>query len=176
MNLVSPDESPRAFAEHIREMLSLGYLNIVGGCCGTTPEHVRALVQLTNGVKPRTPRPKRSGLRLSGLEALTISPQSNFVNVGERTNVTGSRKFAKLVLAGNLEAAVAVARDQVEGGAQIIDINFDEAMLDSEATMVRYLNLLASEPDIAKLPFMLDSSKWSVIEAGLKCFHKARGS
>src|SRR5208283_1049939 len=145
------------------------WLNIVGGCCGTTPVHIQALAEAVRGLPPRVPPKIEPATRLSGLEALTIRPEANFVNIGERSNVTGSPKFAKLILAGNYEAALAIAKQQVENGAQIIDVNMDEAMLDSEKAMTTFLNLVASEPDIARVPVMIDSSKWSVIETGLKC-------
>ena len=162
-------ETPETLAPQLREWAESGFLNIVGGCCGTTPDHIRAMVAAVRDVKPR-PVPKiEPYLRLSGLDALTLRPDSNFVNIGERTNVTGSPKFAQLIKAGDYEAALAVARQQVENGAQVIDINMDEGMLDSEKAMTTFLNLIASEPDIAKVPIMIDSSKWSVIEAGLKC-------
>ncbi|MGR6087384.1 MAG: methionine synthase [Arcticibacter sp.] len=163
------DESPEGMGHHICDFLNSGFVNIVGGCCGTTPDHIRRIAQLVKNKKPRT-KPKSDGLfHLSGLEAVTLRPESNFMNVGERTNVTGSRKFAKLIIEGNYEAALAIARDQVEGGAQVIDVNMDEGMLDAKAAMTRFLNLMAAEPDIARLPVMIDSSKWEVIEAGLKC-------
>jgi 5-methyltetrahydrofolate--homocysteine methyltransferase len=146
-----------------------GWLNIVGGCCGTTPEHIRAIADAVRGAPPRVPPKVEPYTRLSGWDALTLRPDTNFVNVGERTNVTGSPRFSKLILAGDYEQAVAVARQQVTSGAQILDVNMDEGMLDSEAAMVRFLNLIAAEPDIAPVPVMIDSSKWSVIEAGLKC-------
>ncbi|MBE2220205.1 MAG: methionine synthase, partial [Anaerolineae bacterium] len=153
----------------LRELAEEGYLNIVGGCCGTTPAYIRAFAEAVDGIPPRqiptiTPR-----MRLSGMEPLTITPELNFVNVGERTNVTGSRKFARLILQGKYDEALSVARQQVENGAQIIDINMDEGMLDSVTAMPHFLNLIAAEPDIARVPLMIDSSKWSVIEAGLKC-------
>src|SRR5512136_2059262 len=162
-------ETPETMAARLKEWAENGWLNIVGGCCGTTPAHIRALAEAVRGVPPRVPPKVAPATRLSGLEALTIRPEANFVNIGERTNVTGSPKFAKLILAGNYEAALAVAKQQVENGAQIIDVNMDEGMLDSEAAMTRFLHLVASEPDIARVPVMIDSSKWSVIEAGLKC-------
>lgn len=163
------DESPEMMGVHIHDFISHGFLNIVGGCCGTTPDHIKKIASLAKDVSPR-PIPKPEPYtRLSGLEPLVITPQTNFVNIGERTNITGSPKFAKLILAGDYDAALAVARQQVEGGAQILDINMDEGMLDSEAAMVKFLNLVMAEPDIAKLPIMIDSSKWSVIEAGLQC-------
>ena len=162
-------ETPESLAPQLQEWAESGFLNIVGGCCGTTPDHIRAMVDAVREVKPR-PVPKvEPYLRLSGLDGLTHRPDSNFVNIGERTNVTGSPKFAQLIKAGDYEAALAVARQQVENGAQVIDINMDEGMLDSEKAMTTFLNLIASEPDIAKVPIMIDSSKWSVIEAGLKC-------
>jgi len=163
------DETPEMLAEDIREWVEHGLVNIVGGCCGTTPDHIRAIANAVAGVKPRQPADVPHRLRLSGLELCEIGPESFFVNVGERTNVTGSRAFAKMILENRFDDALAVARQQVENGAQIIDINMDEAMLDSEAAMVRFLNLIASEPDISRVPIMIDSSKWSVIEAGLKC-------
>jgi 5-methyltetrahydrofolate--homocysteine methyltransferase len=162
-------ETPETMAPKMRDFAENGWLNIVGGCCGTTPPHIRAIAEAVKGL-PRRVAPKVERFtRLSGLEALTIRPDTNFVNVGERTNITGSPKFSKLILEGNFEEAVKVARQQVEGGAQIIDINMDEGMIDSEKTMVKFLNLIAAEPDIARVPIMIDSSKWSVIEAGLKC-------
>ncbi len=163
------DETPESMVLAMTDFVRGGWLNLVGGCCGTTPDHIRALKELSEGVPPRVPPAKTPLLRLSGLEAVTIRPESNFVNVGERTNVTGSPKFAKLVLEGKLDEGVRIARQQAENGAQIIDVNFDEGMLDSEKTMRDFLNLLAAEPDVARVPIMLDSSKWSVIEAGLQC-------
>jgi 5-methyltetrahydrofolate--homocysteine methyltransferase len=163
------DESPEDMGHQIHDFLQEGFLNIVGGCCGTTPDHIRKIAKLASSASPRrVPRTEKL-TRLSGLEPLTITPETNFINVGERTNITGSPKFAKLILSGDYEGALSVARQQVEGGAQIIDVNMDEGMLDSEAAMVKFLHLIMSEPDIAKLPIMIDSSKWSVIEAGLKC-------
>jgi 5-methyltetrahydrofolate--homocysteine methyltransferase len=162
-------ETPESLAPQLNEWARNGWLNIVGGCCGTTPEHIGALREAVSGAAPRVPSKPEPYTRLSGLEALTIRPDTNFVNIGERTNVTGSPKFAKLILAGDYEAALTVARQQVESGAQIIDINMDEGMLDSKAAMTRFLNLVASEPDIARVPVMIDSSKWEIIEAGLKC-------
>jgi 5-methyltetrahydrofolate--homocysteine methyltransferase len=162
-------ETPETLAPQLREWAENGWLNIVGGCCGTTPAHIEALAAAVRGLPLRVPPKIAPGTRLSGLEPLTIRPEANFVNIGERTNVTGSPKFAKLILAGNYEAALTIARQQVENGAQMIDVNMDEAMLDSEQAMTTFLNLVASEPDIARVPVMIDSSKWSVIEAGLKC-------
>jgi 5-methyltetrahydrofolate--homocysteine methyltransferase len=162
-------ETPETLAPQLKEWAVNGWLNIIGGCCGTTPAHIRALAEAVRGLPPRVPPRVEPGTRLSGLEPLTIRPEANFVNIGERTNVTGSPKFAKLILAGNYEAALTIAEQQVENGAQMIDVNMDEAMLDSEKAMTTFLNLVASEPDIARVPVMVDSSKWSVIEAGLKC-------
>ncbi|MFO7683252.1 MAG: homocysteine S-methyltransferase family protein, partial [Chloroflexota bacterium] len=153
----------------LRELAEQGYLNIIGGCCGTTPAYIRAFAAAVDGLPPRPIPTIAPRLRLSGMEPLTITPELNFVNVGERTNVTGSRKFARLILEEQYDAALSVARQQVENGAQIIDVNMDEGMLDSEAAMPHFLNLIAAEPDIARVPIMIDSSKWSVIEAGLKC-------
>ncbi len=163
------DEGPEAMAAQMGEFASAGLINIAGGCCGTTPEHIRAIARAVDGAAPRVIPKIAPMLRLSGLEAFTLTPQIPFVNVGERTNVTGSARFRKLVTAGDYSAALAVARDQVENGAQIIDINMDEGLLDSEKAMTTFLNLLAAEPDIARVPVMIDSSKFSVIEAGLKC-------
>jgi 5-methyltetrahydrofolate--homocysteine methyltransferase len=163
------DETPEHLAKEIRAWAEDGILNIVGGCCGTTPAHIRAVAEAIRGLPPRRIPKVPPMLRLSGLEALNIGEGSLFVNIGERTNVTGSRLFARLILNGEYDKALDVARQQVENGAQIIDVNMDEAMLDSEAAMVRFLNLVAAEPDIARVPVMIDSSKWSVIEAGLKC-------
>jgi 5-methyltetrahydrofolate--homocysteine methyltransferase len=162
-------ETPESLAPQLREWAEGGWLNIVGGCCGTTPAHIRAIAEAVRGLAPRAPAKAEPFTRLSGLESLTIRPETNFVNIGERTNVTGSPKFAKLILAGDYEGALVIARQQVENGAQLIDVNMDEAMLDSEKAMTTFLNLVASEPDIARVPVMLDSSKWSVIETGLKC-------
>ncbi|HYK90982.1 MAG TPA: homocysteine S-methyltransferase family protein, partial [Acidobacteriota bacterium] len=163
------DQSPEDMAAVLREYAANGWINIAGGCCGTTPEHIRAIAEAVKSCRPRIPPPPRPFTCLSGLEALVIRPETNFVNVGERTNVTGSRKFARLISSGQFEEALAVARQQVDSGAQVIDVNMDEAMLDSEQAMTRFLNLIASEPDIARVPIMVDSSKWSVLEAGLKC-------
>jgi 5-methyltetrahydrofolate--homocysteine methyltransferase len=163
------DETPNQTSSVLREFAVNGWLNIVGGCCGTTPAHIKAIADAVRGLKPREiPKPEPY-MRLSGLEPLTLRPDLNFVNIGERTNVTGSPKFSKLILAGDYEEALSVGRQQVEGGAQIIDVNMDEGLLDSEAAMTRFLNLVAAEPDIARVPVMIDSSKWSVIESGLKC-------
>ena len=163
------DETPSEMATVLQEFADSGLLNIVGGCCGTTPSHIQAIAQAVATLSPR-PRPTiEPRCRLSGLEPLVIGPETNFVNIGERTNVTGSRRFAKLIKEGNYEEALTVARQQVENGAQVIDVNMDEGLLDAEAAMVRFLTLVATEPDIARVPVMIDSSKWSVIEAGLKC-------
>ncbi len=161
-------ETPETLAPQLREWAENGWLNIVGGCCGTTPAHIKRIAEAVRGVKPHAPSKVEPYTRLSGLEAVTIRPDSNFVNIGERANVTGSPAFAKLILASDYEAALSVARQQVEGGAQIIDINMDEGMLDSKAAMEKFLRLVASEPDICKVPIMVDSSKWEVLETGLK--------
>ena len=163
------DETPEMFAAEIGDWAGAGIVNIVGGCCGTTPDHIRAVANIVAGIAPRRPATPDFRLRLSGLEPCNIGAESLFVNVGERTNVTGSRAFAKMILEERYDDALRVARQQVENGAQVVDVNMDEAMLDGKAAMVRFLNLAASEPDIARVPFMLDSSKWEVIEAGLKC-------
>jgi len=163
------DETPESTAKQIEEFLNEGLLNIVGGCCGTTPEHINAIYEVTKNFKPRVPPVITDIPRFSGLEPLEVYKGSNFVNVGERTNVTGSAQFKKLIIDEKYEDALAIARHQVEGGAQVIDVNMDEGMLDSEEVMTKFLHLIGSEPDIAKLPIMIDSSKWSVIEAGLKC-------
>ncbi|MGC2779432.1 MAG: homocysteine S-methyltransferase family protein, partial [Bradyrhizobium sp.] len=163
------DETPAYMARLIGEFASAGLVNIVGGCCGTTPDHIAAIAAAVAPHKPRTVPEIAPRLRLSGLEPFELTPEIPFVNVGERTNVTGSAKFRKLVTAGDYTAALQVARDQVENGAQVIDVNMDEGLLDSEAAMRTFLNLVAAEPDIARVPVMVDSSKFHVIEAGLKC-------
>jgi 5-methyltetrahydrofolate--homocysteine methyltransferase len=163
------DETPEITSSLLAEFARSGFVNLVGGCCGTTPEHICAIATAVSGLAPRKVPSIEPRLRLSGLEPLNIGSDTLFVNVGERTNVTGSRQFARLILNGQFEEAVVVARQQVENGAQMIDVNMDEAMLDSAESMRRILNLIASEPDIARVPVMIDSSKWSVIEAGLKC-------
>jgi 5-methyltetrahydrofolate--homocysteine methyltransferase len=163
------DESPAAMAASLGEFAASGLVNIVGGCCGTTPDHIRAIAAAVAGKPPRQIPQVAPLLRLSGLEPFTLTPAIPFVNVGERTNVTGSARFRKLITAGDYTAALAVARDQVENGAQILDVNMDEGLLDSEKAMTTFLNLVAAEPDIARVPLMIDSSKFSVIEAGLKC-------
>ncbi|MCB0183277.1 MAG: dihydropteroate synthase, partial [Caldilineaceae bacterium] len=163
------DETPEQMARVLGEFAEDGMLNIVGGCCGTMPKHIKAIGEAVRPIKPRALPEIEPRLRLSGLEPLTVGPQTNFVNIGERTNVTGSRRFARLIKEGDYETALDVALQQVENGAQIIDVNMDEGLLDAEKAMVRFLNLIASEPDIARVPIMIDSSKWSVIEAGLKC-------
>jgi len=163
------DETPEQTAGYLRDFARSGFVNIAGGCCGTTPEHIRAIAEALEGIPPRQlPRLERR-TRLSGLEPLNIGDDSLFVNVGERTNVTGSRAFARMILAGDFQEALSVARQQVENGAQMIDVNMDEAMLDSKKAMTTFLNLIASEPDISRVPVVIDSSKWEVIEAGLKC-------
>jgi 5-methyltetrahydrofolate--homocysteine methyltransferase len=163
------DESPEQMAKMLGEFAKDGIINIIGGCCGTTPDHIEAIVEEVSKHKPRKLPEPSNFLLLSGLEPVKIKPDSMFVNIGERTNVTGSIKFARLIKEDKFDEALAVALHQVQGGAQVIDVNMDEGMLDSEASMTRFLNLIASEPDISKLPIMVDSSKWSVIEAGLKC-------
>lgn len=163
------DETPQEMLDQVKDFIHSGFVNIIGGCCGTTPEHIRLIAEEAAKASPRLIPTVEKYTCLSGLEPLIIRPETNFVNVGERTNITGSPKFAKLILAGNYDEALSVARQQVEGGAQVIDINMDEGMLDSEAAMVKFLHLIMAEPDIARLPIMIDSSKWSVIEAGLKC-------
>ncbi|AMN46736.1 5-methyltetrahydrofolate--homocysteine methyltransferase [Steroidobacter denitrificans] len=162
------DEEACETAALVREFATSGFVNLVGGCCGTTPEHIRHIREAMEGIAPRKPPNLEPRCRLSGLEPMNIGPDSLFVNIGERTNVTGSAKFRRLIEADDYTAALDIARQQVASGAQVIDINMDEGMLDSEAAMIRYLNLIASEPDISRVPIMIDSSKWSVIEAGLK--------
>ena len=163
------DETPEQMAAEIREWAQSGLLNIVGGCCGTSPDHIRAIAEAVSEYSPRAMPDIEPKLRISGLEPYNLGAGDLFCNVGERANVTGSAKFKRLILEGQYEEALAICRNQVENGAQVIDINMDEAMLDGEAAMVRFLNLIASEPDIARVPIMLDSSKWDIIEAGLKC-------
>src|SRR5262249_16703134 len=163
------DESPEYMAELIGEFAAAGFVNVVGGCCGTTPEHIHAIARAVEGKPPRQIPDVPPLLRLSGLEAFVLTPEIPFVNVGERTNITGSARFRKLITNGDYAAALEVARDQVENGAQVIDVNMDEGLLDSEKAMVTFLNLVAAEPDIARVPVMVDSSKFPVIEAGLKC-------
>ncbi|MCH6558381.1 MAG: methionine synthase [Nitrospirae bacterium] len=163
------DETPDRMSADLHDFAAHGWLNIVGGCCGSTPTHITAIAEAVRECQPHVPAVCEPLTRLSGLEPLTFRPDSNFVNIGERTNVTGSPAFAKRVLNGEYEPAIAIARQQVDGGAQIIDVNMDEALLDSQAAMVRFLHLVGSEPDIARVPIMIDSSNWPVIEAGLKC-------
>jgi 5-methyltetrahydrofolate--homocysteine methyltransferase len=163
------DETPEQMAAVMGEFVGNGWLNIVGGCCGTTPAHIRAISEAVGDCPPRRPPPPRHETVLSGLEPLLIGPESTFIMIGERTNVSGSKKFARLVREGNLADAVSVARQQVEGGANIIDINMDEGLLDGPKVMTEFLNLLAAEPDISRVPVMIDSSDWAVLEAGLKC-------
>ncbi|MBT7942189.1 MAG: dihydropteroate synthase, partial [Alphaproteobacteria bacterium] len=163
------DHSPEFMGEHLREFATSGFLNMVGGCCGTTPAHIKAIADAVDGVAPRTIPDGASHSRLSGLEPMNFGDVTGFVNIGERTNVSGSAKFAKLIREGEFDEALDIARNQVDGGAQIIDVNMDDAMLDGEAAMTTFLNLIASEPDISRVPVMIDSSKFSIIEAGLKC-------
>jgi 5-methyltetrahydrofolate--homocysteine methyltransferase len=162
-------ETPESLAPQLAEWGQSAMFNIVGGCCGTTPPHIARIVEAVRGLPPREPPKAEPWLRLSGLDALSLTPETNFINIGERTNVTGSPKFAKLILAGDYEEAVKVARHQVENGAQVIDVNMDEGMLDGAAAMTKFLNYIMTEPEIAKVPVMVDSSKWTVLEAGLKC-------
>jgi 5-methyltetrahydrofolate--homocysteine methyltransferase len=163
------DETPQIMSSVLEDFLQSGFVNIVGGCCGTTPDHIKAIAEIVKNHKPRVPQKHEPYLRLSGMEPVVLRPDSNFMNIGERTNVTGSKKFARLIKEEKYDEALSVARDQVEGGAQVLDVNMDEGMLESEKVITKFLNLLEAEPDIAKLPIMIDSSKWSVIEAGLKC-------
>ncbi|MBB2972179.1 methionine synthase [Mesorhizobium sp. RMAD-H1] len=163
------DESPEAMAAQIEDFAREGLVNVVGGCCGSTPDHIRAIARAVAGHKPRVMPQAEPLMRLSGLEPFTLTRDIPFVNVGERTNVTGSAKFRKLITAGDYASALDVARDQVENGAQVIDVNMDEGLIDSARAMTEFLNLIAAEPDIARVPVMIDSSKWEVIEAGLKC-------
>ncbi|CAN7419479.1 methionine synthase [Agrobacterium tumefaciens] len=163
------DETPEMMARQVEGFVRDGLVNIVGGCCGSTPEHIRAIAEAVKGYKPREIPQHKPFMSLSGLEPFVLTKDIPFVNVGERTNVTGSARFRKLITAGDYTAALAVARDQVENGAQIIDINMDEGLIDSEKAMVEFLNLIAAEPDIARVPVMIDSSKFEIIEAGLKC-------
>ena len=164
-------ETPETLAPKLKRWAENGWLNLVGGCCGTTPEHIRAIRNSVRDCKPRqiSESTRNNALQLSGLEPLNITPEMGFVVIGERTNITGSPKFSKVILNGNFDGGLAVARQQVQGGANILDVNMDEAMIDSEAAMTRFLNLIASEPEISRIPIMIDSSKWNVIEAGLKC-------
>ncbi|MFB3057770.1 MAG: methionine synthase [Ignavibacteriaceae bacterium] len=163
------DESPETMSAILDDFLKSGFVNIIGGCCGTTPDHIRAIAEKVKDYEPRVHTEQKPYLRLSGLEPLVLHPEINFVNIGERTNVAGSKKFARLIKEENYEEALSVARQQVENGAQVIDVNMDEGMIESEDAMTKFLNLLAVEPDITRVPLMIDSSKWSVLKAGLKC-------
>jgi len=163
------DQSPQKMAEKIKNFAKDGLINVVGGCCGSSPDHIRAIANASKDLRPRSLKNFPPHSTYSGLEPLIVTPETNFINIGERTNVTGSKKFARLIIQENYEEALSVARQQIENGAQIIDINMDEAMIDSKAAMEKFLNLIASEPDISRIPIMIDSSKWKVIEAGLKC-------
>src|SRR5262249_26621958 len=156
-------------AQQLGEFARNGWVNIVGGCCGTTPDWIRAIGRAVEGVPPRRLPDVPAWSWYSGTEALAVRPETNFVMIGERTNITGPRKFARLIKSGDYEGAITVAREQAEGGANIIDVNMDADLVDGVEAMTRFLNLLAAEPDIAKLPIMIDSSKWEIIEAGLKC-------
>jgi 5-methyltetrahydrofolate--homocysteine methyltransferase len=163
------DQTPEEFAAIMAEFAAAGWLNLLGGCCGTTPEHIRQMIAAVEGMAPRRPARPLAAPRLAGMEPLNGTPDQGFLVIGERTNVTGSPKFKQLVLAGDYEGALAVALQQVRAGANVLDVNFDEALLDGEAAMTRFLNLVAAEPEIARLPIMVDSSRWSVLVAGLKC-------
>ncbi|MCH2021820.1 MAG: methionine synthase [Saprospiraceae bacterium] len=163
------DQDGKEMSTYIKDFATSGFVNIIGGCCGTSPEHIQYMAEVISGITPRKRNKPSNHAQYSGLEPLIVRENLNFINVGERTNVTGSRKFARLIKNGNFEDALSVARQQVEGGAQVIDVNMDEGLLDSKEAMVTFLNLIAAEPDISKLPIMIDSSKWEVIEAGLKC-------
>jgi 5-methyltetrahydrofolate--homocysteine methyltransferase len=163
------DETPEIMGPQIQQFLDKKTVNIIGGCCGTTPDHIREFARMAKLATPHLRQQKENETKLSGLEPLTISKESNFINIGERCNVAGSRKFARLIGEGNYEAALTIARHQVEGGAQVVDVNMDDAMLDAKKEMVNFLNMIMSEPDISKLPIMIDSSKFEVIEAGLQC-------
>ena len=163
------DQDAHEMGHQIEEFLKAGFLNIVGGCCGTTPAHIKRIAEIAKNAIPRKKPSADNIMHLSGLEPFSLTPESNFLNVGERTNVTGSKKFLRLIKEGNYEEALSIAKDQVDGGAQVIDVNMDEGMLDGELAMTTFLNLIASEPDISRVPIMIDSSKWTVIEAGLKC-------
>lgn len=163
------DESPETMTVQLEDFAKSGFVNVLGGCCGTTPDHIRAFAEMAKKYPPRKPTKPLPFMRLSGLEPLTFTPASNFMNVGERTNVTGSKAFLKLIKENHFDEALTVAQEQVQNGAQVIDINMDEGMIDGKEAMTKFLNLIASEPDIARVPIMLDSSKWEIIEAGLKC-------
>ncbi len=163
------DDSPEYMADQIADFATSGFVNIVGGCCGTTPQHIKAIADAVKNLQPRQRPAKKHELQLSGLEPLFVNQTTGFINIGERTNVTGSKKFARLIKEGNYDEALSIARQQVESGAQVIDVNVDEGMLDSEKVMKEFLNLIASEPEISRVPVMIDSSKWSVIESGLQC-------
>src|SRR5579884_413191 len=163
------DQAPEEFAAIMGEFAAAGWLNVAGGCCGTTPDHIRLLAERIRGLPPRVPADPPRVPRYAGMDALRAAPEQGFLVIGERTNVTGSPRFKKLVLAGDYEGALSVALQQVRAGANILDVNFDEALLDGEAAMTRFLNLVAAEPEIARIPIMVDSSRWSVLVAGLKC-------
>ncbi|MEC9073292.1 MAG: dihydropteroate synthase, partial [Myxococcota bacterium] len=163
------DEGPEEMVPHIEAFARDGLVNIVGGCCGTSPAHIQAFREVLGGVTPRVPAAAPRTLVLSGLEPFVKRPETNFINIGERTNITGSARFAKLILGEDYESALSVASHQVDNGAQIIDVNLDHGMVDGPEAMTRYLNLLASEPNVVRVPVMIDSSDWDVIEAGLRC-------
>ena len=163
------DQPASEMAWYIKDFLDNGFVNIIGGCCGTTPEYIARFAELASRAEPRKIPERKNELHLSGLEPLVIFQGSNFINIGERTNVSGSKKFARLIKEEKYEEALSVARQQVENGAQVIDVSMDEAMLDAEKSMVNFLNMIASDPDIARVPVMIDSSRWPVLQAGLKC-------
>ena len=163
------DQTPEEMATIIREFATSGLINIVGGCCGTSPDHIRALTEAIQGIPPREAPDRDRRTRFSGLESLVITPDTNFVNVGERTNLAGSAQFRRLIQEERYEDAVTVARQQVEGGAQIIDVNLDDGLIDGPAAMTRFINLLAAEPAVARVPLMIDSSDFGVVLAGLRC-------
>jgi 5-methyltetrahydrofolate--homocysteine methyltransferase len=162
------DEKPEQLASALHEFGKSGFINMVGGCCGTTPIHIAAIARAVEGLPAREPQPACPYLRLSGLEALTLTPDVRFVNIGERCNIAGSRAFKNMILKGDYEKALSVARSQVENGAQVLDFNMDEGLLDGEAAMTRFCRLAVSDPDVTKVPLMIDSSKFHVIEAGLQ--------
>src|SRR4029077_570706 len=163
------DEEPPITSRLLRDFAASGFLNAAGGCCGTTPEHIRQIRKAVAGLPPRQIPERVDRAKFSGLEPFEIGPETRFVVIGERTNVTGSMKFRRLIESGDFTGAVQVALDQVRGGANLLDVNMDADLLDSEAAMVKFLNLIATEPEIARIPIMVDSSKWTVLEAGLKC-------
>jgi 5-methyltetrahydrofolate--homocysteine methyltransferase len=172
------DQPPDVMAALIAEMAESGLVNVVGGCCGTTPDHIRAIAEAVDGLAPRRVPVVERRTRYAGLDRFEITPDTTFVMIGERTNMSGSKKFATLIKKGDFENAARIALEQVRNGANLIDVNMDEGMLDSEATITRFLNWISADPEIARVPIVVDSSKWSVIEAGLKCVQgtPARGA